>query len=79
MNSRPRVIAVGGFSSDTGKTTLICDLLRVFPGWEAIKTTRGHYRSCGKDQHLLRQSLIEDERLFARDMKKPTHGERHGS
>src|SRR6185312_12167139 len=27
----------------------MCDLLRAIPGWEAIKTTRGHYRSCGKD------------------------------
>lgn len=26
----------------------MCHLLRAFPGWEAIKTTRGHYRSCGK-------------------------------
>jgi hypothetical protein len=26
-------------------------LLRRFPGWEAIKITRGHYRSCGKDPH----------------------------
>ena len=26
----------------------MCDLLHAFPGWEAIKTTRGHYRSCGK-------------------------------
>ncbi len=34
-----------------GKTTLVCELLRAFPGWEAIKTTRGHYRSCGKDPH----------------------------
>ena len=40
---------MGGLSSSVGKTTLMCDLLRVFPGWEAIKTTRGHYRSCGKD------------------------------
>jgi len=45
----PVVIGVGGLSSSVGKTTLMCDLLRVFPGWEAIKTTRGHYRSCGKD------------------------------
>jgi len=45
----PLVIGVGGFASSVGKTTLICDLLRAFPGWEAIKTTRGHYRSCGKD------------------------------
>jgi molybdopterin-guanine dinucleotide biosynthesis protein len=41
-------VAVGGFSSEVGKTTLMCELLRAFPGWEAIKLTRGHYRSCGK-------------------------------
>ncbi len=29
----------------------MCQLLKVFPGWEAVKTTRGHYRSCGKDPH----------------------------
>jgi molybdopterin-guanine dinucleotide biosynthesis protein len=46
---RPFVIGIGGYSSNVGKTTLMCELLRVFPGWEAIKTTRGHYRSCGKD------------------------------
>lgn len=44
-------VAIGGFSSNVGKTTLMCDLLRAFPGWEAIKMTRGHYRSCGKDPH----------------------------
>lgn len=48
---RPKIVAVGGFASDVGKTTLMCQLLKVFPGWEAIKTTRGHYRSCGKDPH----------------------------
>jgi hypothetical protein len=41
-------VAVGGFSSEVGKTALMCELLRAFPGWEAIKITRGHYRSCGK-------------------------------
>lgn len=46
---RPTVIAVGGFNSNTGKTTLVCELLRALPGWEAVKMTRGHYRSCGKD------------------------------
>ena len=46
---RPTVIAVGGFNSNTGKTTLVCELLRALPGWEALKMTRGHYRSCGKD------------------------------
>lgn len=46
---RPTIVAISGFSSNTGKTTLICELLRALPGWEAIKLTRGHYRSCGKD------------------------------
>jgi len=46
---RRRVIAVSGFSSNVGKTTLVCELLRQLPGWEAIKLTRGHYRSCGRD------------------------------
>jgi molybdopterin-guanine dinucleotide biosynthesis protein len=46
---RPTVVAVSGFSSNVGKTTLVRDLLRHLPGWEAIKLTRGHYRSCGKD------------------------------
>jgi molybdopterin-guanine dinucleotide biosynthesis protein len=46
---RPTVVAVSGFSSNVGKTTLVCELLRHLPGWEAIKVTRGHYRSCGRD------------------------------
>jgi molybdopterin-guanine dinucleotide biosynthesis protein len=44
-------VAIGGFTSNAGKTTLVCELLRHLPGWEAIKQTRGHYRSCGKDPH----------------------------
>ena len=40
---------MSGFSSNVGKTTLVCELLRALPGWEAIKLTRGHYRSCGRD------------------------------
>ena len=27
----------------------MCELLRRLPDWEAIKLTRGHYRSCGRD------------------------------
>jgi molybdopterin-guanine dinucleotide biosynthesis protein len=46
---RPTIVAVGGFNSNTGKTTLLCELLRALPGWAALKMTRGHYRSCGKD------------------------------
>ena len=48
----PRIVVISGTSSNSGKTTLLCDLLRqlsVSEPWEAIKLTRGHYRSCGKD------------------------------
>ena len=58
----PIIVGIGGFTSEVGKTTLLCELLRAFPGWEAIKTTRGHYRSCGKDPHACCVSdLLEDE------------------
>jgi hypothetical protein len=49
--SRPTLVSISGFSSEVGKTTLLCKLLGHYPGWEAIKVTRGHYRSCGKDPH----------------------------
>jgi molybdopterin-guanine dinucleotide biosynthesis protein len=59
---RPTTIAIGGFTSNSGKTTLVCELLRALPGWEAIKQTRGHYRSCGKDAHACCVShLLADE------------------
>ena len=55
-------VAIGGFSSEVGKTSLLCALLREFPGWEAIKMTRGHYRSCGKDPHACCVSdLLSDQ------------------
>lgn len=58
----PLVVAVGGLTSEVGKTTLLCELLRALPAWEAIKTTRGHYRSCGKDPHTCCVSdLLESE------------------
>jgi len=49
MKVRPTIVAISGFSSNVGKTTLMCELLEQLPGWEAIKLTRGHYRSCGRD------------------------------
>jgi molybdopterin-guanine dinucleotide biosynthesis protein len=59
---RPTIIAVGGFNSNTGKTTLVCELLRALPGWEAVKMTRGHFRSCGKDPRACCVShLLGDE------------------
>jgi molybdopterin-guanine dinucleotide biosynthesis protein len=63
--SIPTIVAVSGLSSNTGKTTLVCELLKRLPGWEAIKLTRGHYRSCGKDpQGCCVSDLIRDEPLI---------------
>lgn len=62
---RPFIVGIGGFTSEVGKTTLLCNLLERFPGWEAIKTTRGHYRSCGKDPHACCVShLLQDKPLI---------------
>lgn len=59
---RPTIVAVGGFNSNSGKTTLLCELLRALPGWAALKMTRGHYRSCGKDPRACCVSpLLGDE------------------
>ena len=67
------VIGVGGFTSDVGKTTLMCELLRAFPGWEAIKTTRGHYRSCGKDPHACCVSHLLSEEPLVRSGREETY------
>jgi hypothetical protein len=64
-------IAISGVSSEIGKTTLLCDLLRELPGWEAIKMTRGHYRSCGKDPHACCVShLLGDQPLIRSGFQK---------
>jgi molybdopterin-guanine dinucleotide biosynthesis protein len=65
MRERPIIIAVSGLSSNTGKTTLVCEMIRRLPGWEAIKITRGHYRSCGKDPSgCCVSDLLRDEPLI---------------
>lgn len=81
MNDRrPKIVAVSGLSSNTGKTTLACELIKRLPGtpasgmqhasgvrteWEAIKITRGHYRSCGKDPNgCCVSDLLRDEPLI---------------
>ena len=65
MNHRPQIVAVSGLSSNTGKTTLACELIERLPGWEAIKITRGHYRSCGKDPSgCCVSDLLRDEPLI---------------
>jgi hypothetical protein len=59
---RPTIVSVSGFSSEVGKTTVLCELLQLNPGWEAIKITRGHYRSCGKDpEACCVSSMLRDE------------------
>lgn len=69
----PVVIGVGGLSSSVGKTTLMCYLLQVFPGWEAIKTTRGHYRSCGKDAEACCVSHLLGEEPLIRSGRADTY------
>jgi molybdopterin-guanine dinucleotide biosynthesis protein len=67
-------VGVGGFSSNAGKTTLMCELLRALkPGWEAIKITRGHYRSCGKDPHACCVSHLLSEEPVIRSGRAATY------
>ncbi|HEX8853252.1 MAG TPA: hypothetical protein VF754_07180 [Pyrinomonadaceae bacterium] len=56
-----------------GKTTLMCELLRRLPGWEAIKMTRGHYRSCGKDPHACCVSHLLSEEPVIRSGRVETY------
>jgi molybdopterin-guanine dinucleotide biosynthesis protein len=71
--NQPLIIGVGGFNSDVGKTTLMCELLKWFPEWEAIKTTRGHYRSCGKDPHSCCVSHLLSEEPIVRSGRAETY------
>ena len=70
---RPTVIAVGGFNSNSGKTTLVCELLRALRGWGALKMTRGHYRSCGKDPHACCVSHLLGDVPLVRSGRKETY------
>ena len=69
----PIIIGIGGFTSNVGKTTLLCELLKAFPGWEAIKTTRGHYRSCGKDPKACCVSHLLSEEPLVRSGRNETY------
>lgn len=61
-----KLVTVSGTSSEVGKTGLVCELLARLPGWAAVKVTRGHYRSCGRDPDTCCVSgLLGDEpRVF---------------
>jgi molybdopterin-guanine dinucleotide biosynthesis protein len=67
------VVAVSGFSSEVGKTALVCELLRHLPGWEAVKMTRGHYRSCGKDPHACCVSHLLGDKPLVRSGREETY------
>lgn len=71
--NRPEIVAVGGFASDVGKTTLMCRLLKSLPACEAIKTTRGHYRSCGKDPHSCCVSHLLGDEPVVRSGREQTY------
>ena len=71
--AQPIIIGIGGFTSNVGKTTLVCELLKAFPGWEAIKTTRGHYRSCGKDPKACCVSHLLSEEPLVRSGRADTY------
>lgn len=71
--AQPIIIGIGGFTSNVGKTTLLCELLKAFPGWEAIKTTRGHYRSCGKDPKACCVSDLLSEEPLVRSGRNETY------
>src|SRR5215470_1135526 len=71
-----RIIVIAGTSSNTGKTTLLCDLLRELSrdeSWEAIKLTRGHYRSCGKDPHACCVSHLLGDQPMIRSGRDETY------
>lgn len=72
---RPAIVAVGGFTSNSGKTTLVCELLRVLRGWEAIKMTRGHYRSCGREPHACCVSHLLGAEPLALSGREATYAE----
>lgn len=68
-------MVVSGAGSNTGKTTLVCELLRGLASrgpWEAIKLTRGHHRSCGKDPEACCVSDLLGERPTVRSGREQT-------
>jgi molybdopterin-guanine dinucleotide biosynthesis protein len=70
---RPTIVAVGGFTSNSGKTTLVCELLKRLEGWEAIKVSRGHYRSCGRDPRACCISPLLGEEPVVRSGRAETY------
>ena len=70
------IVVIAGTSSNVGKTTLLCELLselRRDGSWEAIKLTRGHYRSCGKDPHACCVSHLLGDQPVVRSGRDETY------
>ncbi|MDX2044082.1 MAG: hypothetical protein SF097_22905 [Acidobacteriota bacterium] len=75
-NTNPRIVTVSGTSSNSGKTTLLCELLQrltAAANWEAIKFTKGHYRSCGKDPEACCVSDLLSEKATVRSGREATY------
>jgi molybdopterin-guanine dinucleotide biosynthesis protein len=71
-----RILGIAGTSSNVGKTSLIYRLLRELSrdeAWEAIKLTRGHYRSCGKDPHACCVSHLLSDQPVVRSGREATY------
>jgi molybdopterin-guanine dinucleotide biosynthesis protein len=72
----PKIVTISGTSSNSGKTTLLCELMRRFSvteRWEAIKLTKGHYRSCGKDPEACCVSDLLGEQATLRSGRDATY------
>lgn len=55
---------------------MLCELMRrvsITEQWEAIKLTRGHYRSCGKDPHACCVSDLLGEKPTVRSGREATY------
>jgi molybdopterin-guanine dinucleotide biosynthesis protein len=76
LRSAIKILGISGTSSNVGKTSLIYRLLRELSrdqAWEAIKLTRGHFRSCGKDPHACCVSHLLSDRPVVRSGREATY------
>ena len=60
-----RILVVGGGRSGVGKTTLICRLIEVLPGWAAIKVSPVHGPGAGGAQRRTDHGLVGPYRIDA--------------
>jgi molybdopterin-guanine dinucleotide biosynthesis protein len=75
-HSAIKILGIAGTSSNVGKTSLIYRLLQELSrdeAWEAIKLTRGHYRSCGKDPHACCVSHLLSDQPVVRSGREATY------